>query len=548
MRQALQRSTQAVKTAVNRSVPAPTGGWDTESPIAKMPAKNAVLLDNMIPRAADCVMRKGYMQQTSGFTDPVETLIAWRGDAAGDKLFACSGASIYDVTDSGALGSAVWTASASSFSARFKSTNFANDAGAFAIAVNGVNVPLRYTGTAFAELTITGSVGSITLDPTKLSDVMSHKRRLHFIEKDTLRVWFLETSAIQGAAGLLDLGPVFNKGGRLIAEGTWTLDGGQGPDDMAVYITTKGQVAIFQGLDPADADNWSLIGVYDLAEPIGDRCLIKWGSDLAIITRDGVVPLSQALNKDRAQDDLVALTAKVASAFSKSASSYGSLFGWSGLLYSASVAGSIAIVNVPTEEGASAVQYVQSMINGSWCRFTGLNAICWEVANGNLYFGAAEAVYQADTGSTDDGEIIVADVKPAFSNFGYAANKQFTSIRPLMKAPAIIKPALEILTDYQERIPTAVPTVVEAGDISDEDSDAIRGDWTGATGLGYVGAPRMRIAIQGAADVDRLSYDGADLLLTETGGDYLILRPSLPLEVDVELIGFDVMFIPGGAI
>lgn len=548
VRRALQQKVRAQKTAVTRAIPAPTGGWDTESPLAKMPTKNAVILDNWIPRAADCVMRRGYDQQATGSASPVEALIAWRGDAAGDKLFACAGADIFDATDPGALGSAEWTASASSSSARYKSINFANDAGAFAIAVNGVNIPLYYNGTAWAELAITGTAGALTLTASDISDVMAHKRRLHFIEKDTLRVWFLAVNAIQGATGLLDLGPNFSKGGQLVALGTWTLDGGQGADDLAVYVTSKGQVAIYQGLDPADADNWSLVGVYDLAEPIGERCLIKWGSDLAVITVDGVVPLSTALNKDRAQDDLVALTAKIATAFSRSAIQYGSLYGWSGMLYSGSKAGSIAIINVPTVESTSAVQYVQSMINGSWCRFTGLDAICWETANGALYFGGVDGVYRADTGSSDNGDTIVADVKPAFSHFGYAGSKEFTMLRAMLKGSAIIRPALEMLTDYRERIPTAVPTVIDPGDIDPTDEDEIRQDWTSATGYGAVGAPRMRVAIQGSEDVDRISFDGVDLLLTEAGGDFIITAPNLPLDVEVALVGFETMFIPGGAL
>jgi hypothetical protein len=546
MRRALQPSTQGRQVTVARSVPAPVGGWDTESPLAKMPPQNAVILDNWIPRASYIEMRRGSTQHVTGTADPVEGLIAYRGDADGDHLLACAGPNIYDVTDSGALGAPLWEASASSSSARFKSTNFSNDAGAFAILANGVNTPLRYNGSNVAELAITGTSGSITLTSSTLCDVMTHKRRLFFIQKNSMRVWFLATAAIQGDAGLLDLGPIFNKGGRLVAQGTWSLDGGQGMDDMAVWITSEGQIAIYQGLDPSDANNWSLVGVFDIAKPLGDRCVIKWGGDLVVITEDGVLPLSQALSKNREQAKQIALTAKIATAFATSAKSYGSLFGWCGVTYSGR--GSLAIFNIPTAELSTAVQYVQSIETGSWCRFTGLNAICWAEANGGIYFGMSEGVYQADLGSSDNGETITADVKPAFSNFGYMSEKQFTQIRPLLKAPSIIAPALEILTDYREAVPTAVPTVVAPGSVSPSDADAIRYDWTGATSFGRVGTPRMRVQILGETDVDRVSYDGTDLVITEAGGDTLITRPNLPLDVEVQCIGWDLMFTPGGQI
>ncbi|WP_395443567.1 hypothetical protein [Caulobacter sp. UC70_42] len=264
----------------------------------------------------------------------MESLIAWRGDAAGDKLFACSGSDIYDVTTDDPLGSAVYS---SAINARWRSTNFANDAGAWAIAVNGANTPQKYDGTSFTDAAITGTAGSITLDDSDLSQVMAHKRRLFFIEGDTLRVWYLPVLAVQGAAELLDLGPIFDLGGQLVAEGTWSLDGGQGMDDMAVFVTSEGQIAVYQGLDPSDADNWSLVGVYNIGKPIGDNSLIKWGSDLAIMTQDGIIPLSQALNKDRTEANKIALTAKIATAFSTAWNSYGDLYGWSGTLYRAAV-------------------------------------------------------------------------------------------------------------------------------------------------------------------------------------------------------------------
>lgn len=529
------------RIAITRSVPAPVGGWDTESPLANMPKQNAVILDNWIPRAGYVELRRGYEGHVVGTSDPVEAMIAWRGDAAGDKLFACAGSDIYDVTDAGVLASAVY---ASATSARWKSTNFSNDAGAWAIAVNGADTPLKYNGTAFSTTAITGTSGPITLDPKDLSHVMAHKRRLFFIEGGTLRVWFLPVLAIAGASQLLDLGPIFDKGGHLVAEGTWSLDGGQGMDDMAVFITSEGQMAVYQGLDPSDSDNWSLVGVYSVGRPIGENCLIKWGSDLAVITQDGVIPLSQALNKDRAQQKEIAITAKIATGFADAWNSYGGLYGWSGTVYSGR--GSLAIFNVPTTELSQAVQFVQSIQTGAWCRFTGLNAICWEVANDAIYFGGANGVYQWDVTTSDNGETIVADVKPAFSNFGSASQKQFTMIRPLIKAPAIINPALEILTDYRESVPSASITSVTPTELTD--SDGIRYDWASASAVGYVATPRMRISVIGENDasVVAIDVDLIDVLVDASGGDEILIYPDLPFDIEVRLIGFDVMFMQGG--
>lgn len=539
MRRAVYQNPSRGQQAVAKQIPAPVGGWDTESPLADMPRQNAIILDNWIPRAGYCELRRGYQSQVIGMDDPVEAFIAWRGDPAGDKLFACSGAHIYDVTEPGLLASAQY---ASATSARWRSTNFANDAGAWAIAVNGVDTPLKYSGTAFSTTAITGTAGPITLDPKDLSHVMSHKRRLFFIEGGTLRVWFLSVLAIAGAAQLLDLGGIFDKGGHLQAEGTWSLDGGQGMDDMAVFVTSEGQIAVYQGTDPSDADNWSLVGVYSVGKPVGDNCLIKWGADLAVVTQDGVIPLSQALNKDRSQQKQIALTAKIATAFANAWSDYGANYGWSGTTYSGR--GSLAIFNVPTAELSGSVQFVQSIQTGAWCRFTGLNAICWEVANDAIYFGGVDGAYRWDITISDNGETIVADVKPAFSNFGSSVEKQFTMIRPLIKAPALINPAIEVLTDYRESIPTATTTTITPEVVTD--SDGIRYDWASASGVGYVGTPRMRISVVGFNDANLVAVDENDLLIDATGGDFILIYPDLPFDIEVQLIAFDIMFVPGG--
>ena len=144
--------------------------------------------------------------------------------------------------------------------------------------------------------------------------------------------------------------------------------------------------------------------------------------------------------------------------------------------------------------------------------------------------------------------MIVGDVLPAFNDFGNRLiKKHFTLVKALLKAPSIVRPALEVLTDYQERVPTAIPTPIEAGDISADDPYQIRDDWTGATGLGYVGAPRMRVSLVGTSGGDIIAVSATDLLEIEEGtGDNLLTYPNLPLDVEVQCIGFGISFQAGG--
>lgn len=546
MRQALRQNRARSQVAIARPIPAPVGGWDTESSLAGMARTNAVILDNWIPRG-DCIeVRRGQIEQCTGTASPVETLIAWRGAAAGDKLFAAAGANLYDVTTAGALPAASYI---SALSARWNYTNFANDAGRFAILANGAQAPIKYDGSTFSANAITGVSGAITLVPADLKFVMAHKARLHFAEKARLRVWFLDVNAIAGAAGLLDLGPIFTKGGVFKGLGRLTLDGGTGPDDYACYLTSEGQVAIFQGLDPSDANNWALVGVYNLAAPVGDRCLIEYGADLLVVTAAGVFAMSTILRTAVEEQGAKALSKRIGPTVATSAANYGDYFGWQPILYSGR--GGLLLLNVPTAELSTSVQYVRANQGGGWCRFTGLNAFCWETANGEIYFGSTLGVYRWDVGASDNGEPIVPDVLPAFQDFGNrTAIKDFTMVRALLRAPAIVRPAMQVVTNYDKStIPTAIQTVVTPGDISPDDSDLIRQDWTGAAGQGYVGAPRMRFALTGADDTDRVAVtsDLATLLLVgPAGSDHILTRPNLPLDVTIQCVGFDLMFLPGG--
>jgi len=548
--QALRRNPSRDQVVVGRSIPAPVGGWDAQNPLAAMPAENAPILDNFIPRAGYVEMRKGYAEW-SPTESPVETVIVWRGSTTGaDQIHSAAGSEIIDTTNP--YGSTVLYSGAGN--ARWQYVNFSNDAGRFVFAVNGANIPVTYDGTAYVNRTITGSVGPIVLDPTTISDVMAHKRRIFLLEEGSMRVWFLDVNAIQGTAQLLDLGPVFQKGGRLSCMATWSLDAGDGPDDYAVFVTTEGEVAVYAGEDPSDATNWSLIGVFALGNPLGKRALFKYGADLAILTVDGVFPLSQALSLDRAQSNLVAVTQKIMNAFSLATTRYGSNFGWSGMLYAR---GTLAIFNVPTSQGVLADQYVQNVQTGAWARFTGIPAICWAIANDRPYFGSSTGIYEWDVGASDNGAEIVGDLKTAFNYFGQRGKlKQFTMLRPLIRADQDVRPALEMLVDYKEAIPTAIPTVIAVPEamwdeaIWDESfwptEEEIRNDWTSVTGIGYCGSVRMRVSTGVGAGV-YLAVDDEDLVAWDADADDLILiQPLSTSTVSIQVIAFDVMFQPGG--
>jgi len=280
--------TQVVRQA---TVPAPVGGWDAESPLAAMPRDHAVQLDNWFPRPGYVEVRRGHRYHAWDLgdgTSPTETLMVWQGKAS-SKMFGAAGDSIYDVTTRGQAGSA---AVGSLSDAYWQWVNFTNSGANYLYIVNGTDAPRHYNGTTWATPSITG------ITPADAIHVNVHKKRLWFTIKDTTQAAYLATDAIAGAATTFELGSNFDRGGYLMAMATWTRDGGAGADDLAVFISSRGQLAIYQGTDPASAVTWSLIGVFEIAAPIGRRCFQRWGNDLLVITVEGVYALSSILAVD----------------------------------------------------------------------------------------------------------------------------------------------------------------------------------------------------------------------------------------------------------
>lgn len=536
LREALRKNPNRQQTASVTRAEAPTGGWDAISPLAKMKPDRAVILDNWIPKPGYVEIRKGSRIWQNGAPNPVQTLITWKGASSGvDKLFAASGTGIYPITTL----LAAWPASSYAItSPRVEYTSFANDGGSFTICANGADAPFRYDGTTFAALTITGSSGPITLNPTKLNYPTNHKSRLHFLESGTLRTWFLDTQAIQGTAQLLDLGPFCREGGYLIGLGTWSNPYGVGQDDYFVAITSEGEVIIFQGDDPSNSLYWTQVGVFHLGKPRGGRALLKFGGDLLAITSNGVISFNQAIKLDRSQQNAVALTQNIQNAFSLASQSYGTNFGWDAILYDT---GSLAIFNVPVAELATSHQYVQNLQTGAWCRFIGLNAFCWATANGNIYFGVSDGVYQWDIGVTDAGTDLDCELLCAYNYFGNSNQKNFTMVRPILNATANVLPAIEIDTDFQQTSPVAMPTVVDtrSTDLS------IRADWNGCQGVGFAGAVHMLVTLS-AADLQSQIATGDGNVVGDGAGNELVTDSGEPPSADIQFINADILYEAGG--
>ncbi|MEE9345658.1 MAG: hypothetical protein V3U88_08630 [Methylococcales bacterium] len=369
-------------------------------------------------------------------------------------------------------------------------------AGQFLSLMNGASTPLVYNGSAW------GTTPTI-IGPTITNLIWNniHQRRLWCGEIDSLSAWYLPVNNIGGSAQEFPLGGIARLGGYIMAMGTWTRDSGEGMDDVAVFVTSEGEAIVYNGIDPASATTWQLIGVFRIGKPIGRRCIVKAGTDVVIITQDGFVPLSAILSTDRSQSRLVALSDQIAKAVNDSVREFKDVFGWQPIVYPK---GTQIVFNVP-QSASTYHQYVFNTITGAPCRYIGMNGLCWALLNDDLFFGGVDGkTYQADTGLSDNGVNVDTDAIQAFSYFkSKSVNKLFKLAEPIFESTGNPNAAVDFNTDFNIKLPTATPQAstpnaaiwgISLWGVGVWGTDGIifRG-WRGIRGLGRAGSVRVRI-------------------------------------------------------
>lgn len=483
------------------SIPSPTGGWNARDAYSDMPITDAVSLTNYYPRTTSVALRNGHSRHSTGLSGQSETLMAYAGGSS-NKLFSVNASgNIYDVTSSGAVGAAAVTGLTNG---RFQYINVATTANNYIMAVNGADKARFYTGSAWAA-DGDGAPYDITgVDTATCIGINLHKNRVWLVKQNTLTAWYLPTGAIGGAASSLDLRAFAPHGGGLVAMATWTIDGGAGVDDFAVFITNKGDVIVYQGTDPSSATTWALRGSYYLGPPVGNRPFFKMGGDLLLILRDGVFPLSQAL-ASASINHKSAITDKIQQAVGAAIETYGSNFGWQLMLFPQQ---DMVILNVPINTGASQEQYVMNTITGAWAQFQGWEANCWEIFNNDLYFGGNTYVGKAWDTNGDNGSAINGFILQAFSEFGAPGQrKRATSMRPMFLTNGTPTIFGSINWDYNLANPTAALSTTSTNfgvwDTAVWDTSIWGGglnpsyEIQSVTGSGWAGAPVFKSASLG---------------------------------------------------
>lgn len=487
-----------------KSVQAPIGGWNLRDSIDDLPEADAYLLDNWFPDLGSCNIRKGHSSYATGMTGDVETLMEFH--AIADRFFiAAANNKIWDISSAGAASDI--TGGATITTDRWQWAQFDDSGGGARIGlVNGTDAPLIVSASGGSPVVASMTISGTGLTAANIIGINIFKNRSYFWEENSQSFWYSATNALGGTLTEFPLGRVSGFGGNLIAMGTWTVDGGDGVNDLAVFIMSSGDCVIYQGDDPGTT--WKLSGIFRIGAPLSYRGVQKFGPDLLIMSKDGYSPLSQNLSLAKARTQ--SISDKINSEVTRVAQLYSANYGWEFIHYPK---GNRILFNIPVST-TEVHQHVVNTKTGAWCRFKGMDAKTWGLFNDNLYFGGAGVVYLADSGYADNGSSIVAEAIPAWNYFGSRGRlKEFTAAQVIMKTDATgVNYGASLVVDFDQGT-----TPISYGSITVNTTlwgdawysqwgspNAISQEWRTECGIGLNAALRL-VAQTSAQKIDWLS-------------------------------------------
>lgn len=493
---------------IPNALPAPVLGWNARDSLDGMPPGFGVQLDNFIPYNGYVSLRGGSRLVEDEFGAPVQTLARW-ADATNEKVLAGANGQIWDVV----FGSK--TSLGSGFTVndwQWDNTKGARGTGAKLYLVNGVDTPQVYDGTTLAAVTWAAKSGQPALTIDNLQNIRISKDIIFLAERNELGFWHSDKGNVAPNSELswFDLGTILPEGGELVSIASYTLEGGDGPDDYTVFVASTGWTALYRGNDPAQATEWSLVGVYTLGKALGRRCTLEIAGDVIVLTVNGYISMRQFIQIGGLERQSFAFNDNIQPEVVRQTIAYKGEFGWQAVLVPDLT---VALFNVPQSSG-NFVQHVVNTQTGAWGRLKSLNAQSWLVTNELLLLGTTDGkiltANEPGIGTDVDNSAIVGEAMTAFSYLGQrGVRKLFQMYRPIIETQGEVSVQMTVGIDFDLNTTSPAPAGA-SGETSAvwDDSDWDVGEWAGAA--------RTRTDW---FTIGRLGYAVAVKLIVESTGD-----------------------------
>ena len=340
-------------------IPAPTGGWNARDPIASMPETDAVSLINFFPAVASVKPRGGQTKvfETDDANDDILQLFnlgnyifaLYTDDSAGVQKLTRMLIGTYTGTDvSGAVTFDVTQYNWTVFKNRIFACNSTSSQAPFDVTTSGNASTTAWSGSG--------------LTTSNLYQVDVYKGRLYFVELGTSKIWYGGLDSITGTLTEYNIGLFMRKGGYITAVASTTKQGGAANENLFVAITSLGEVFVFEG-DYPGSSTWQLVARYEVSPPLGPRCFTFKGSDLLILTVEGIIPMNALLTGTKNGDRYSAISDKISDAWFKT---FSQLVGININPVYALHAPTYKMFVVDTIGWGT---WVQNTLTGAWCKF-----------------------------------------------------------------------------------------------------------------------------------------------------------------------------------
>ena len=420
--------------------PASVGGVNAVDSLMMMQPQDCLYTYNLMPSEYGQRLRKGYRQWATGCVeDPqraenvdVRTIIPFESniqDAANDRLFVVTAEGIWDATLFNTIDPVqevvfTQTEDPAGYGVHCEFTgDAAGDGlrGHYLFYADGLNGLWQYEEATDAWSQPAGGSGpgewyyldtdgttEIPFPVDNVAFVMVFKQRIWVILEDEDDAWYLPVASISGELKKFTFGSKMPHGGNLMGLFNWTVDGGDGVDDMMVALSRGGDVIVYQGEDPeitpdgSSVGPWSTRGAWFIGEtPQSRRLAIDYGPDLYLLSTFGLTSLNDLLRGTPLTGQTPSrkvnrfLRADVESG--KDSSSW--------QLVSHPGDGFIQIVT-PKPSQTPYIQYNMNMQTGAWGFWEGVPIFGADSWNGDYFMGGENGVVYINDGTLDGTEIL----------------------------------------------------------------------------------------------------------------------------------------------
>lgn len=438
----------------------PVRGIVLNEPLSNAKPGGARVLENWVATATGARTRGGCLKAATIGTAPVRRLWTFKSGNA-NELFASDDENIFNITSVADDSTPPAPAVENQSNGYYSTAQFGTAGGNYLYAVNGADDAQLYDGATWKPINTLTTPAITGVGSSSLVFVWSFANRLFFVEKDSMNAWYLPVDSIGGAAQQFSLAGLFQEGGSLLYGGKWSMDSGDGLDDKCVFVSTEGEVAVFQGTNPSSAAEWQKVGVYKVTAPMGPNATMQAGGDLLMGVEDGIVPISQAVNKDAAALSLSAVSRNIEPEWKRQVPIRRSV-PWEIMKWPSN---NMMVVALPSaDESIPTLAFVANLETGAWSFFTGWDIQCMAHYSGVGYFGTRNGtVHQMEVTGSDDGMPFTCTYVALPDQMRTPGQyKTIESARATFSANIPFKPKISASMDFRIRLPTAPSSAADS--------------------------------------------------------------------------------------